>query len=200
MQSEVIDGIILIEWGMFQAVNEGGPRASCQDDEETFQAMRRAQFSAWSEDAAGSYFQDLMRANIAGRNLIAEKYIHMMRETAPEEYAALSASIPKPKAAAAELAREINACLLEQTRVLREKYPRVADAGRPLYAQDDIYGTVSVETYQLGELLTYSPQTLQILRDYVLSEDGADLAERILKNTVGYYGYKSLEEAEAKAR
>ena len=66
-----------IEWEMFESVNEGGPRADCQEDRETFMAMRRAQFYAWPENVRESYLDDLILAVAQGRNLIAEKYIHI---------------------------------------------------------------------------------------------------------------------------
>ena len=38
---KAIGEIIAMEWEMFQKVNEGGPRASCQEDKATFEGMRR---------------------------------------------------------------------------------------------------------------------------------------------------------------
>lgn len=46
---------------MFNMVN-GEDRANCQEDKTTFEAMRRAQFSAWSEQAAEGYLHDLEKA------------------------------------------------------------------------------------------------------------------------------------------
>jgi hypothetical protein len=80
---ESIDKIISIEWEMFTSVNEGQARASCQDDRRTFEGMRAAQFHAWQASAVESYLEDLGAAESAGRNLVEEKYIHMMKTTEP---------------------------------------------------------------------------------------------------------------------
>ncbi|MDR2502035.1 MAG: DUF4125 family protein [Oscillospiraceae bacterium] len=199
MQAELIDGIVLLEWNMFQSVNEGnGARASCQDDEATFRAMRRAQFLSWSEPCADSYFKDLTFAASEDRNLIAEKYIHMMKTTSPSQYEKLLAAIKPPGAEICELAARICAELVAQTAALRKKYPYVAGAGRPLYSEEDFSGVVSVQTYQYGELLTYSAQTLRRLEAHIaaLKSEGQSLAEEILRRTAEYYGYTSLEQAE----
>lgn len=198
---ELIDGIIVCEWNMFQAVNEGGPRADCQEDPQTFDAMRRAQFSAWSEDAARSYACDLAQAQTAGRNLVAEKYIHMMRNTDPDSYAELIKSIPAPTERAVELAGRICGKMIAQTAVLHAKFPKISDSGRPLTSEHDSYFATSIETYQTSELLTYSESTLAALSAHIdaLEAAGESLAEKILLGSIMYYGYKSLEQAETAA-
>jgi hypothetical protein len=194
-----IDDIVLIEWEMFQAVNEGGPRADCQNDRRTFEGMRRAQFLAWSDESRQAYFEDLTNAVRDGRNLVAEKYIHMMASTSPAQYAQLARNIPLPNTMQESLAREISDKLLKQTANLHKTYPHLAYSGRPLRADMDISGVISIETYQLGELFTYSENTLRLLKDHLLSleKEGRSLAAEILENTVRFYGYTSLESAEA---
>jgi len=195
---DVTEKIISLEWEMFTSVNGGEARASCQDDRATFEGMRRAQFSAWSPGAAGLYLGDLEAAVRDGRNLAEEKYIHMMRTTEPSQYAALLERVKMPSEAAAALAQEVSDMLIEQTRILFEEYPYVSGQGRPLYSTFDYAGT-SVETYQLGELLTYSENTLAALKEHItrLAESGESLARKILENTVSFYGYDSLDTAEA---
>ena len=85
-EREIIERIVDIEWYMFSAVNEGGPRASCQEDRPSFYGMRKAQFLAWPLNARASYLGDLEAAKRERRNLVEEKYIHMMRTTEPVEY------------------------------------------------------------------------------------------------------------------
>ena len=198
---DILEKIVSFEWDMFQAVNEGGPRADCQNDRKTFEGMRRAQFQAWSQVALESYLDDLLCAVLDGRNLVSEKYIHMMKYTAPTQYAALAAQLPVPDEAVTELAREISEALLAETADLRRQFPYVAGAGRPLRADSDDTGVTSIETYQLGELLTYSEGTLRLLlaRLTELRAEGKSLAREILENTVRHYGYDSLERAEAAA-
>ncbi len=200
--ADVVDKIVLLEWDMFRAVNEGGPRALCQEDRLTFEGMRRAQFLCWSPDAAASYLEDLESAVSEGRNLVNEKYIHMMEYSAPDLYEALKRTIPLPGDSQIKLAKEISDKMLDETAALYEKYPFVSGCGRPLRSEEDASGITSVETYQLGELLSYSEKTLTLLKAHLmkLAEEGSSLAKNILEKSVGYYGYATLEDAEASAR
>lgn len=200
--SSAIDEIVRLEWELFQAVNEGGPRAACQDDEDTFRAMRRAQFAAWPEEVRRSYLGDLEDAAFSRRNPVREKYIHMMQTTAPAAYAPLAAGVPPVSASARALADDIAAALLEETAALRRAYPYLSGASRPLYSPEDTRDDTSFETYQRGELLTYSERTLELLRAYIgrRAKSGGSLARDILENTVKYYGYGTLEQAEAAAK
>ena len=196
-KQEIIENIIKIEWEMFTAVNEGGPRASCQEDFFIFSGMRNAQFSAWSLKVVASYLKDLKNAQKNGRNLLEAKYIHMMKTTEPLQYGALIARVEIPAESAIALAKELSAILLKQTQVLFEEYPYVSGYSRPLSSAQD-YSYTSVETYQLGELLTYSTETLIALNDHVtsLETEGISLARIILENTVRFYGYETLDIAE----
>ena len=200
-KQNIIEKIVSLEWEMFTTVNEGEARASCQEDRVTFDGMRTAQFRAWPLESITSYQDDLLNARQCGRNLVEEKYIHMMETTEPARYAALLARITVPSEAVRSLAREIADILLEQTRMLFEDYPYVSGNGRPLYSALD-YCDISVETYQFSELLTYSEKTLLALGKYVkaLKNGGASLARVILENTVGFYGYESLDTAEKAAK
>jgi len=198
---EMIEKIIGIEWDMFVSVNDGEEPASCQEDRVTFEGMRKAQFSAWSPDTAASYLDDLESAQQGGRNLVEEKYIHMMKTTEPIRYESLLPRVKMPSSTANALAQEVSDIMLEQTRLLFEYYPYVSGHGRPLYSALD-YGGISVETYQLGELLTYSEKTLAALKEHALAlkEAGKSLAREILENTVKFYGYESLDAAEMATR
>ncbi|MCL2337416.1 MAG: DUF4125 family protein [Firmicutes bacterium] len=194
-----LDEIIRLEWDMFQAVNEGGPRAACQNDKATFDIMRRAQFAAWPEDIRLSYLDDLRSAKLAGRNLVKEKYIQMMKFTMPAAYKNLQSMITPPTKAAKQLAQDICGKLVVQNAELDTLYPYLSGKGRPLYATGDRQDVTSFETYQLGELLTYSEKTLVLLNGYIEQREQAgngSLAYDILSNTVRYYGYDTLEAAE----
>ena len=200
-KQSVIDKIVSMEWAMFIAVNEGEARAACQEDRVTFDGMREAQFDAWPLEAVKSYQDDLLNARQCGRNLVEEKYIHMMENTEPSRYAVLLARITVPSEAVRSLAREVADILLEQTRILFEDYPYVSGNGRPLYSALD-YSDISVETYQFSELLTYSEKTLSTLSEHIktLENSCTSLARVILENTVRFYGYESLDTAEKAAK
>ena len=121
-----------------------------------------------------------------------------MKTTEPSRYDALLSRVTRPTDASIALAGEVTNKLLEQTRVLFEKYPNVSGCGRPLYTSFDNVDT-SIETYQFSELLTYSETTITALYEHiaVLENVGVSLARVIFENTVMFYGYDSLETAEA---
>jgi hypothetical protein len=190
--------IVGIEWRMFQAVNVDGPRASCQDDPVTFFGMRAGQFLAWSDAAVKFYLQDLLSAQESGRNLIREKYIHMMEKPGQNEYASLLRTVPASPDDVVKLASDVSARLLRQSEDLARTYPNFTKGGRPLFSKDDSNSVTSLETYQKGELLTYSASTLVALKEHIdaLENDGISFAEMILENTAGFYGFANLTEAE----
>jgi len=198
MNTETIKKIVIMEWEMFQKVNEGAPKASCQEDFPTFSAMRSGQFAAWSEAAAESYLEDLENAENEGRNLLMDKYIHMMSTTAPARYEKIMQDRRKPSESVKALAKEICEMMITQTIPLHEQFPCVAGSGRPLRSSYDFSGVTSIETYQYGELLTYSEKTLKLLHTHIksLEAEGESLARTILLNAVRYYGYETLEQAE----
>lgn len=195
----IIDQIIAIEWRMFHSVNEGQEKAGCQEDPATFSLMRRSQFDAWSEDACRSYLQDLTAAEASGRNLPEEKYIHMMARCTPEAYGPLAGRLPAVTAAHRLLAQAVNTRLMDQAAALRKTWPFLDRIGRPLYAAGDSPADTSIETYQLGELLTYSQRTLGLLLSHIESQaaQGISLAETIQLNCLRRMGFRSFADASA---
>lgn len=201
-REKLIHAIVDLEWDMFQLVHNKGGRASCQNDPETFYGMRCGQFMAWETPVLDSYRQDLLAAGQAGRNLLAEKYLRMMEKTFPLEYGQQKDRLPALSGRAVRLADEICAELIAQTKKLRESFPLVGSAGRPLYSAEDRPGDVSVETYQRCELLTYSEATLERLHEQLfrMKASGRSLAGEVLENSVRFYGYKSISHAEERMR
>ena len=196
-QQKIIESILKKEWPMFRSVN-GDTRVDCQEDRPVFEAMRRAQFAAWSREAAESYLRDLEAAEQTGRNLVREKYIRMMKSTDPQGYEAFRGELPPLSEAQTQLIDRIWAMLLEQTERMRETYPAVALGGRPLRASEETDGWASIETYQTGELATCSEATLRALLRHAeeLKREGKDLAYLIQENSVAAMGYRSMEDAE----
>jgi len=200
--NQVVGAIVTKEWEMFHNVN-GDDRVECQENPVMFSAMRRAQFSAWSRDAAYSYLQDLMAAEAEGRNLPREKYIHMMKSTDPKGYGELSHWLPRLTAHKEELVGKIwNEHMLQQTIRLRDQYPHFVMGGRPMRTMDETGGDTSIETYWTSELLTYSERTLELLLEHIidLEKKGIEFARVIQENTVKAIGFETLEEAEAEFR
>lgn len=195
--NEIADKIVEKEWPMFRTVN-GEDHVDCQENRSMFERMRKAQFLAWSESAAESYLQDLKNAEEAGQNLVREKYIRMMKTTDPAGYEAFSSVLPTLSPSQVLLIAEIWDHMLAQTEKMREKYPAVALGGRALRSAEETDCWASIETYQTGELATYSEATLRALLAHIkaLEEKGVDLAFEIQKNSIMAMGYNSIDEAE----
>jgi len=196
--SETINAIIEAEWPMFSSINADGQKAPCQGDKETFSGMRRGQFAAWSDEAVRSYWNDIQKAQAEQRNLILEKYVFMMKSTLPAQYEKVAHLVTEPVGERLALIEEITEKLVGQTVALFAVYPCVAGTGRPVHSTEDDLCNTSIETYQRGELCTYSEETLRALKKHLdeLESQGIRLSEEILKNTVRFYGYDSLEAAE----
>ena len=193
----LIDAILEKEWPMFHNVN-GEERASCQNDYPVFEIMRRAQYDAWSPAALEAYLADLDAAAAEGRNLAREKYIRMMESTDPAGYEHFCGELPAVSEEKRALVAAIWEKMLAQTERMRTDYPILALGGRPLHASEERDGWASIETYQTSELLTYSAKTLWALLGHIrdLAVLGRSFAEEVETNTMAYYGFRSLQEAE----
>ena len=191
---EIIRSILDLEWAMMGRMENAG---NSEEERPVFDAMRRAQFSAWPEEVAASYLADLRRAEADGRNLQDEKFTRMLKNIAPEEYGANLSRLPAVPAETETLVAEIWGMLKKLNEAFNEKYPVLGLSGRPLSAEDE-RDIPSIETYQCSELLTYSPQTLALFKAF-LERDmaaGNNLVEQVQRNTVIPMGFASLEDAE----
>ncbi len=196
---ERIKKITEIEWEMFHAVNNVGGKADCQNNFETFHIMRESQLIPWSEKMQLSWLHDLEQARDAGRNLMTEKYAWMMESTAPAEFAMIKDKLPEVDDEAREMVDKLTAMTVKWAEAFREKYPYISHRGRPIHASEDlIYGT-SIETYNKGELMTYSKETLKAFCEYYdeKEKNGENLYREIIENTVKLSGFESLDHAEA---
>lgn len=201
--NEKIEEIIKIEWEMFQNVRNIGGRAACQDDWETFYIMRGSQFMCWTDQMTGLYLLHLKNAQKKGRNLISEKYGRMMKHTYPAYYKAeIEPFLPPVSEHAEAIVKEILSLLLIWEKEFAEKYPQLSKAGRPVTSNEDEKGITSMETYERGELCTYSDSLLDAYLDYVkeLKIYGKSLSMMQRNVMVRLYGYSSIEEAESAVR
>lgn len=191
--------IIDIEWTMFHNVRNVGGRADCQDDRETFALMRASQLSAWSAPLRESWLQDLRTAQAEGRDPLSEKYAYMMERTAPLDYAMVRHALPPRSPEKLALIEEICELHVDWLRHLSARFPLLTGRGRGIDKSTDSPTSTSMETYLWGELATYSMDTLQLYLAYArqLREEGKNLNEMILLNTVRLYGFDSLADAEA---
>ncbi|MCI8645901.1 MAG: DUF4125 family protein [Firmicutes bacterium] len=194
----LINDIIEREWAMFDQVENQGGRAGCQDDEWTFYAMRYSQHQAFSERTLESYRRDLQQAREEGRNLLTEKYAYMMEFTQPDYFDKnLRPHLPSVSPEKGELVDRIANLSIRFQQDFEKVYPAFARAGRPVTGTDG--PDVSLHIYTIGELKTYSVNTLiSYLEDMRRSEqNGENTAFRIHKSTAEFYGYSSLAAAES---
>ena len=195
----IIESIIRMEWEFFDKVENEGGRASCQDNWETFSKMRRSQYMAWPEPLLESWKADLVRAGEEGRNPLTEKYGYMMCISDPEGNAETARRLPQVSPEKRETARRIVDRLIPQNEVFRARYPRSSDRGRPLRTSEEpVAGWTSIETYELGELWTYSQKTLELFEANLDSfeKEGRSYPETVVENGMKLRGFKSLVEAE----
>lgn len=190
MSEKYTDDIIKIEFDLFDKVHNAGGRASCQDDFDTFSRQRGAQFDAWSEETRASYLDDLKKTSAEGRNLVMEKYAYM----SGYDYMGEEDDIIEKQMLLMQIMQQMN----EETYAMRQKYPNISMRARPY--GDEPGSMVSVDSYLLCELLTYSCETLRRYKRHLdnLKEQGLSLPVLTMENTMHAYGYASLEDAEAK--
>lgn len=197
MKEELIKQIIEIEWPMFSSVNNEGGKAFCQTQPRTFEIMRKSQYLSWTDEILESYLRDLKRAVILKRNLCAEKYAFMMEMTDPVAYQKICPLLPEVSRDVLQKIRKIVDHYIAGGELTAQKYPALCKKGRPLKSTHDSVNVVSVETYLFCELKTYSNYTVSLLYHHILdcSEQGINLAEMTLENTIREYEYESLDEA-----
>lgn len=189
--------IVKKEFQLFQAVkNVGGP-AVCQFDRDTFTVMRGSQLMAWSPELRNAYESDLDSASFQNRNLMSEKYAHMMQYTFPSEYDEIKHLLPPISKDAQEKIDQIIELILDWSQEMQERFPAIMSVSRPIFTTHDASG-ISIETYSRGELSTYSEQTLGLLLDYyrLMKSKNINIHEVVNGFTVLFYGHDSLEQAE----
>lgn len=194
----LVDEIVQLEWEMFSNVQSMDGPVSCQQDPKTFEIMRSSQVKSWNDEVAGSYLGDLHTAQAQGRNLMTEKYARMMQYTSPCEFRRIEGQIPQVEPEAEGVVERLTRKLVEWQEALAAKYPYMAGQGRPIRSTDDNRYITSFESYNRGELATYSARTLALLEQHYLmmAAAGENPALAVLRNTIERYGYASIERAE----
>lgn len=196
---DIIDAIVQLEWKFFDKVQNEGGRADCQNDWQTFSVMRRSQYQAWTGPMLESWLSDLLRAYDEGRNPLTEKYGYMMCVSDPAGSQDTAARLPQVPQEKKELAHRIVARLLPLNEAYRQKYPHVAGRGRPLRTSEEAAaGWTSIETYETGELWTYSQETLKLFDEHLaeLEKSGRSYPEMVVENGLKQRGFESIRQAE----
>ena len=196
-KNKLVNDIVHTEWELFDQVQNIGGRAVCQDNWKTFYIMRSSQLSAWTPEILTSYKNDLAEAIASGRNLLSEKYGYMMERTHPKEYSKICHLLPAPGIRKRNLIESICKIQVAWQEEIAARWPFLAHQGRAIHSREDSSRITSFETYLWGELHTYSDETLGLYFSYIqsLQQQGQNLNEYILQNTVLQYGYSSLNEA-----
>ena len=196
---DIIDAIVQLEWKFFDKVQNEGGRADCQDDWQTFSVMRRSQYQAWTGPMLESWLSDLLRAYDEGRNPLTEKYGYMMFISDPQGGAEVASRLPQVTDEKKQLAAAIVKRLLPLNEAYRQKYPHVAGRGRPLRTSEEAaVGWTSIETYETGELWTYSQETLKLFDEHLaeLEKSGQSYPEMVVENGLKQRGFESIQQAE----
>jgi hypothetical protein len=194
---ELTREIVEIEWLMFHgARNIGGP-ARCQEDPRTFGIMRASQALAWPEETRICYLQDLVAASTNGRNLMEEKYARMMQFSFPGEYRRIRNLLPVLGREEKELIEKLTLQSVLWAKEFSRDYPSLAAKGRAVTTRTG-ERNASLEAYCLGECSTYSLSTLRSLWSFYekAAREGSNVHTLVGRNTVRFYGYASLEDAE----
>jgi hypothetical protein len=186
-KDRIIDAILDIELRMFLTVNPM-QTSGCQEYPESFKLHRRAQFHPWTEEALGSYLEDLHAAQEHGENLMRRKYVRMQGLLPPTEDQPVLDEIVRLK--------------MDWQRAMFRNYPAVMSGARPITDEGRQAQMTSFETYARGELETYSERTLGLLHRDLLAmlAAGESLSEQVYDYLVRASGYASLAEAEKKLK
>ena len=197
----LVKEIAKTEFAAFDKVKNEGGRADCQNDWYTFSIMRESQYLTWTKTMLLQYLYDFKREMSYGHNLITEKYGRMMESTAPEKYEEIKDHFPLISPEKKSIIEAIVGIQVNWMHEFTEKYPKLGARARSVDTFDDNIVNTSYETYLRGEISTYSDKMLQLYGAFIaeLANNGSNLAEMTMENSVRLYGYESLKEAEAKA-
>ena len=196
----MVETVIRLEWDQFQRTDNEGGRAACQGNWPMFHEMRLSQFLTWTPALLASYENDLRQADRVGRNLVTEKYARMMASTAPDIYRErIEPYIPRLSAQRVARQEHVIARQVAWAREFAGRWPALGEAMRVLTTAEDTPEQTSFETYLRGELGTYSDTTFDEYERLAahITEQGGNLTEQIVRNTVRLEGYAGLDEAQA---
>lgn len=198
--SPLLSSVIRTEWDFFDQVKNEGGRASCQDDWDTFEIMRKSQFLTWPQSLLYSYGNDLLMSRMNHWNPVMEKYAWMMESTSPKKYQEIKDSLPPISPQKEKMIGEIIPVQVAWMEEFHKKYPHLGMQTRLIHTHEDTQEETSFETYLRGELKTYSESTLTLYHEWIfhLVGEGKNLTHMTMEHTIRLYGYSSLEDAERK--
>ena len=114
----------------------------------------------------------------------------------------LKPALPQVSPAKEELVDRIANLHLGFEKAFDARYPALYSKSRPLQGAEA--GNVSFHLYAIGELKTYSQRTLELYYRQIAGIDPKDEEHNpsfvIHRTTTAFYGYASLDDAEARIR
>ena len=178
---ELVAAVLDSEWEMFRRVRSAYP-VGCQQSPAAFRQIRASIFELWTKEMLASYIVDLLQAEAAGRNLLAEKYARMDNLI--------------PRTNFNPLIEKIVAVDSAWQAEVRNKYPHVYRAACRGMEPTDDGGNFSV--YLRCELETYGEKTIQLYHRQIEEAlaNGENLTLKMLEKLVKKGGFKDLEHAE----
>ena len=159
-----------------------------------------SQYLTWTKEMLIQYITDFEGVISEGRNMITEKYGYMMETTAPEEFKRIKDKLPPVPERKRNLVKELTKIETAWMEEFAGKYPRLSKNARVIHTTEDAGFETSSETYQRGELYSYSDKMLVMYGRFIteLCKNNINLTLKIMENTVKMYGYKDLDDAEEK--
>ena len=117
-----------------------------------------------------------------------------MASTHPSEFARLSPLLPAQSDEKKALVERLLSRQLRELEALRSHYPHILAAMRRLHTAEDTPEETSLETYQRGEMYTWSMETLT--RFARQTDAMPDYGLTILQDMARQYGFATLEALE----
>lgn len=175
-KNALIQSIIEIEMDMFRTVTTY-EKSQCQERLQTFRLMRWMSHSVLPAEILKAYLEDLRLALHSGRNMMTEKYARMDDQ------------IP-----CLQHADEIDAIVaIEETwfAQVRKEFP---------HSFSETQGGFRI--YIKSELETYSPNTLRLLKNFVLQAqaEGRNLVRERYENLFKRLGHTSLADFDSQSK
>lgn len=183
-REKTLKEIVKYEWDFFTNVNNLNKRSYCQDDSHTFIYSRLCYWGIYNDIILSSYLNDLISAKNNNRNLVAEKYAYMMKDTDPQYYGTIEDKLPKVTLYKKNLIDSIMLIYMSWEEDIKKNNPSILDNNRDLYDESISTGRTNIEHYFKGELTSYSESTLSLILKYYLSayQKNINLVEKNLKN------------------
>jgi len=168
-KEKILKEIVEIEYSMFLKMNTSSEE--CRKSPEAFRLNREARFFPLSTQTLSSYLDDLLRAEVEGRNLLTEKYARIEGLIPPLQENPVIHKIVEIES--------------EWIKELSEEYPELFSRNPEKF-----------RTYLACELETFSEKTLRLYFIDVKSarEKGINLAEESYKYLFKKSGFSSFEE------